>query len=142
MDIKQTFILREVQRYIQDCEAAMKDAIRKKKVGVTDDLINSIRSQSRTNGSGATAELLFKQYGRYVDMGVGKSNPLGGLAQTKVALKSRQYEGLAFVKKKTRIGKRIYSPIIYGKLSYLQGRLLFGLTEETINSLKAELTQK
>ena len=138
-DLKQTFILNAVQQYITDCETAMKEMIRRQRIGVSDELLGSIRGTARLNGAGATGELLFKEYGRMVDMGAGRSHPLGGLAQTKVSLKSRQYEGTAFIKDKVRRPKKFYSPIVYGKLNYLQNRLLYGYTEEAIAALKEEL---
>ena len=138
-DIKQTFILRAVQQYITDCQTTMKEVIRRQKIGVTDDLINSFHGTARTSGAGAVGELLFKEYGRMVDMGAGRGHPLGGLAATKVALKSRQYEGLALIKDKVRKPKKFYSPIVYGKLNYLQNRLLYGYTQETIAMLKKEM---
>lgn len=141
-DLKQNFVLKAVQQYISECEAALIKMIARKKIGNSNDLISSIRGTARMSGNGATAELLFKEYGRYIDMGVGRSHPLGGLAQTKLALKSRQYEGNAFIKDKKRSPKKFYSPTVYGKLTYLENKLLHGYTEETIAMLKQELSKR
>lgn len=135
-DLKQTFILKCVQDYLQSVEATIKEILRRKNIGVTEDLLNSIRSRASAAGNGATGELLFKEYGRFVDMGAGRGHPLGGLTTTKVALQSKQQQGLAFIKDNVRKPKKFYSPVIYGKLTYLQNKLLYGYTEEVIASLK------
>lgn len=142
MDLKRTFILRAVQQYVEDCEATFELLIRRKKIGVTDELLKSFRNKARGNGEGATGELIFKEYGRMVDMGVGRGQPLGALAKTRVALQSKSQSGLVFVKDKTRRPKKFYSPVIYGKLTYLQNKLLYGYGQEAIDSLKAELENK
>lgn len=77
-----------------------------------------------------------------VDMGAGKGHPLGGLSAVGVELQASKTKGLALVKDKGRKPKKIYAKIAYGKLSYLQGKLLHGFTEEAIAELKAELEGK
>ena len=84
-------------------------------------------------GAGGEAVLLFKEYGRYLDMGVNKYNPLGGVKQIGVALQN------ASDKNKGMKPRKIYSPVAYGKLNGLMGDLLYGYTEETIQALKNEL---
>ena len=87
----------------------------------------------------AVANLSFREYLRYVDMGVGKGHPLGGLATMKVTLQASRREGLSLVKDTVRRPKKIYSKAAYGKLTYLQNKLLHGYTEETIAMLKKEM---
>ena len=137
--LKTTFVLREVQRYVAECEAAMKLAMARLKIGQSGELQNSMRSQARSSGKGAVGELMFKEYGRFVDMGVGRGQPLGSLSQTKVELQASRKEGLAFMKATAYKPKKFYSPIVYGKLNYLQNRLLYGYTQETIDALKKEM---
>lgn len=138
-DLKHTFILKAVQDYIQVCERTFEVLLSRMKVDDTGALRRSFRNEARAVGSGATGELIFKEYGRFVDMGVGRGQPLGALKATEVALLSRNLEGKALVKKRDRKPKKFYSPIIYGKLTYLQNRLLYGYTEETIAMLKKEI---
>lgn len=138
-DLKQTFILKAVNDYIEDCEKAFALLIRRYKIGKSDELLKSFRHRAATSGKGAVGELIFREYGRFIDMGVGRGHPLGGLQATKVALQSKKMEGLALVKDKTRKPKKFYSPVIYGKLTYLQNRLLYGYTEQTIEMLKREM---
>lgn len=136
MDIKLTFIQRALAEYMQRVEAAMKSAGQKNKID-----INSLSYKILQNGGGALGQLSFNDYLRFVDMGVGRGHPLGGLAATSVALQSRNKEGLALVKDKTRKPKKIYAKPAYGELGHLYGKLLYGFTEETIAMLKAELEQ-
>lgn len=135
-DLKQTFILKCVQDYLQSVEVALQALIRRKNIGVTDDLVNSIRSRAYQAAAGASGDLLFKEYGRMVDMGAGRGHPLGGLAATKVELKASNTKGLALIKDKVRKPKKWYSPTVYGKLTYLQNKLLYGFTQEAIDQLK------
>jgi hypothetical protein len=138
-DLKMTFILREVQRYLDACIQTSKLIIARKGIGETDELVKSFSSQARNAGTGAVGELIFKEYGRYVDMGAGRGNPIGSLAKTKVALQSKNQEGIAFIKNRSRKPKKFYSPVIYKELNYLQNRLLYGYSQETIDMLKKEI---
>jgi hypothetical protein len=45
------------------------------------------------------------------------------------------------VKDKGRKPKKFYSKLVYGKLTWLQNKLLYGYTEETIAMLKKNITQ-
>lgn len=72
-------------------------------------------------------------------MGVGRAHPLGGLAKTRVALISSKGGGEIFTKDRTRTPKKVYSKNAYGNLSWLQGKILYGFTEESIAALKKEL---
>ena len=141
-DLKFTFLMRALIQYNQEVSAAMKLAMSRKKVHVTGEGAASIAYKTAALGAGATSSLSFKEYLRFVDMGVGRGHPLGGLTTTKVSLQSRQKEGLAFIKDRTFKPKKIYATVIYGRLTYLQNRLLYGYTEATIAALKAELEPK
>lgn len=118
----------------------MKAAAKRAGVGVTDQGIESISYEALQLGEGgATGNLSFNEYLRFVDMGVGRAHPLGGLRSMRVTLQSRHQEGLALVKDKVRKPKKIYSKIAYGKLTWLENKLLHGYTEETVALLKAEI---
>ena len=135
-DLKQTFVLNAVQEYLKACKEAMAILILRKKSVDTGELLRSLASRAKENGGGATGELLFKEYGRMVDMGVGRGHPLGGLATTRVNLQSRNQSGKVYIKDRVRKPKKIYSIVVYGQMIYLQNKLLYGYTEAAIASLK------
>jgi len=109
-------------------------------VGVTNQAINSLAYTAVMNGAeGGIANLSFDQALRFVDMGVGRGHPLGGLKSTRISLLSQKKSGMIKVKDNTRKPKKIYSKIAYGKLTWLQNKLLYGYTEEVVAALKKEL---
>jgi len=122
-----------------DVIAAMRFAAKRAGVGVTDEAIRSLSYQALQQGNGGVANLSFNEYLRFVDMGVGRAHPLGGLKSMRVTLQASKKEGLAQVKDKVRRPKKIYSKIAYGKLNWLENKLLHGYTQETVEMLKAEL---
>lgn len=138
-DIKLTFIQRALQDYMQTVENAMRTAASRTKMGVTDEGIKSLSHKILQNGGGALGQLSFRDYLRFVDMGVGRGHPLGGLRATSVALQSRNKEGLAQIKDNIRKPKKVYAKPAYSQLGHLYGKLLYGFTEETIAALKAEM---
>lgn len=135
-DLKQTFILQNVQDYLRDVKSFMEISIARKKAIDTEALLKSVVGRARANGGGATGELLFKEHGRMLDMGVGRGHPLGGLKTTTVNLQSRKQSGKVFVKDNIRKPKKIYASVAYGRLIYLQNRLLYGYTEAAIAALQ------
>lgn len=135
-DLKQTFVLQCVQDYLRRVEADMNISIIRKKAIDTRALVNSVAGRARTNGAGATGELLFAEHGRFIDMGTGRGHPLGGLKATTLNLKSRNQSGKAFVKDNTRRPKKIYAAVVYGRLNYLTSKLMYGYTDAVIASLK------
>lgn len=140
-DIKNTFIQRSLQEYLRAVENAMRAAAQKTKMNVTGEGIASISHKVLQAGGGALGELSFNEYLRFVDMGVGRAHPLGGLKATEVALQSSKKTGFALEKDKTRKPKKIYSKPAYGLLGSLYGKLSYGYTEEVIAALKQELQE-
>jgi hypothetical protein len=134
-DLKRRFILQAMQDYLDQLEQALPVSIRKKKIGKTQDLINSIRTRAAASGEGATGRLIFAAHGRMVDMGVGRRHPLGGIKKVTLTLLSQRKTGIATARDNTRKPKKWYSPVVYAKLEFLESRLLYGFTEEA----KAEL---
>lgn len=128
--------------YLDRVEAGMKAAAARMKVSKTGEGVASIDSSTRGNGAGVTGELSFKEYLRFVDMGVGRGHPLGGLKATKVALQASNRVGTALKKDNTYKPKKLYSKTAYGNLNYLYNKLLYGYTEETIAMLKKEIAEK
>ena len=137
-DLKMTFIQKCLTQYMEEVIDTMRVVMKRRGVEVTGDAYNSLAHKERQAGAGASADLIFKEYLRMVDMGVGRGYKLGGLKAMRVALAAQRKEGNVLVKK-SRKPKKIYSPIAYGKLTWLQNRLLYGYTEETIAMLKKEL---
>lgn len=135
-DLKQTFVLQCVQDYLRGVELEMVKAIIRRKAVDTGEGKSSVDGNARSNGAGATGELAFKEYLRFIDMGVGRGHPLGGLKATTVNLQSINKKGRVLVKDNTRRPKKIYAAIVYGRLNYLASKLMYGYTDAIIASLK------
>ena len=115
---------------------AMGVAMQRSKVGKT----GAAASSFSYNVSDFSSTLSFDEALRFVDMGVGFKHPLGGLTKTRVALQASRQNGDVFVKDSMRKPKKIYAKVAYGNLNWLEGKILYGFTEETIAMLKEELT--
>lgn len=135
-DIKLTFIRKCLEDYMNSVKEGMAIAFQRYKVGVTDEGLKSLASDATER----TAHLRFKEYIRFIDMGVGRGHPLGGLVEMKLALHAHK-DGTALVKDKGRKPKKVYSKTAYGKLTWLENKLLHGFTEETIAMLKNTLQE-
>ncbi len=138
-DLKQNFTLRALEEYNDEVINEMQMLMAKKRVGKSGASENSFKSNQKENSTGGTSELIFNESLRYVDMGAGKGNPIGGLKAMSVSLQSSRKTGLAQITNKTRRPKKIYAKVIFGRLTTLQNRLLYGYTEKTIAILKEEL---
>ena len=138
-DLKLTFQQRCLEQYMQMVKDAMKASARKNKVGITNEGVESIAYTAIQQGTSSLGKLSFKEYLRMVDMGAGRGHPLGGLTTMKITLSSSHKEGFGLKKDNTRKPKKIYSKVAYGKLTWLNNKLLYGYTEATIASLKKEL---
>ena len=137
-DLKFIFIQKVLGEYLKDVEGTMGTLISRKAYD-TGALLQSLDTRIKGDPANSVGELLFHEYGRMIDMGVGRAHPLGGIKATRVALQASRHVGTAQVKDKTIKRKIIYSRIAYGKLNYLENRLLYGYTQETIDALKQEL---
>lgn len=132
-ELKQAFVQRALAEYMQDVIRAMKREIIRRDVRVTDELLNSLSYNVYRQQHGAEGALSFAEWGRFIDMGVGRGHPLGGgVGATMDALTKTKVGG-------SRKPNKIYSPIAYGKLNGLIGDLMYGYTEETIALIKKEL---
>lgn len=138
-DLKQTFILKCLNQFLQEAANAMQLAAVRTKTGKTGEGLKSIAYNALQSGGGAVGQLKFKEYLRMVDMGAGRGHPLGGLTAMKLTLAAQNKEGYAQVKDKMRKPKKIYSKPVYGKITFLQNQLLYGYTQETIEMLKNEM---
>jgi len=140
-DLKQTFILKCLNTFLQEGARAMIAAGAKNKIGKSGEGLKSISYNALQSGGGAVGQLKFREYLRFVDMGVGRGHPLGGLSSMKVTLQAQNKEGYAQVKSKIRKPKKVYSKPVYGNIVYLQNQLLYGYTETTIQMLKKEINE-
>lgn len=138
-DLKQTFIIQALTQFMSDAKAQMQAAGVRNHVGVTGEGMASIAYSVLASGGGAVASLSFREYLRFVDMGVGRGHPLGGLMTMRVTLAAQHKEGLAQVKDTVFKPRKIYAKPAYGRLGWLYGKLLYGYTEETIAMLKLQL---
>jgi hypothetical protein len=138
-DLKLTFMHKCLRDYNEEVMRLMALTMDRKNVGITDEGKRSLAYQALQEGSGAHSTLSFKEYLRFVDMGVGRGHPLGGLKSMSIALKASNKKGKAFVKDNTIKPRKIYAKVAYGKLNYLYNKLLYGFTEETIAIMKQEI---
>ena len=128
-DLKLAFVHRCLTDYMQSVIKAMKRSIIKKDARVTDELLNSFAYAVYQQNAHGNADLKFAEWGRMVDMGVGRGHPLGGIKATSSLI----------AEKGVRKPKKIYSPIAYGHLNGLIGDLMYAFTEETKAILKQQL---
>lgn len=136
-DIKLHFIHRCVRNYVDDVVAAMDRSIQKRKIVDTNALRASLKNTAESTPNGAIGKLIFNEYGRYVDMGVGRGRRLGGgIDALQEAILSTSG---ANRKKRGVTPRKFYSPIAYGKLNGLIEDIAYGLTDETIAIIKTEL---
>jgi hypothetical protein len=138
-DLKSSFIIKSLRTYFDSVMDTMDAMISKMKIGVSDEGRKSLSYQAIQQGGGAAGSLTFKEYMRMVDMGAGRGHPLGGLTSTKLTLLAENKTGLAQVKDRVRRPKKFYSKTVYGRITWLQNQLLYGYTEEVIETLKKEL---
>lgn len=138
-DLKLTFIQKSMTEYMAIVKRNMIVAADKLKAVKSGAGKASINSVTQTAGQSVTGKLTFKEYLRFVDMGVGRGHPLGGLMSVRVELASRKGGGNKLVADRTFKPKKIYATVAYSQLTPLYNRLIYGFTEETIEMLKNEI---
>lgn len=133
-EIKLAFIASALNRYGDMVKKEMSRRIVRMKAVDTSSLLHSLshRASSASNNAEGSFQLLFNEYGRFLDMGVTKGHPLGGIRETQKKLKSGR--------NKLFKPRKIYSPVVYGKLNWLMGELSYGFTEEAIEQIKNNLS--
>lgn len=137
-DIKLTFIHQAVRQYAADVVRAMDSRVRKLKKIDTDALRASLDGKTEATNAGAIGKILFNEYGRYVDMGVGRGHKLGSGLQTLQA-NILASQGNTRSVARARKPAKFYSPVAYGKLNGLIEDIAYGLTEETKTAIKKQL---
>ncbi len=133
-ELKLQFIQEALRDYMTEVISAMRKRIDKFDAKDSLRLLHSISYDVYQQYAEGEGKLSFAEWGRFIDMGVGKSHPLAGIEEM------AGFMGAYSKKDKIRKPKKIYSPVVYGKLNGLIGDLAFGFTEETIHRLKAALT--
>ena len=128
IDLKLAFIEQALTKYGADVTSKIKREIQRLKAIDTEDLYKSISFKVTHGGNGheGRVEIIFKEYGRMVDMGVGK-----GYKNVKANRRNK------YIKRRTP--KKIYSPIAYGKINALVKDLQYGFTETVKSELKNQL---
>lgn len=115
-------------RWVSKTEDILLDQLSEKKIGITEDLRNSLRSEIVNVGDGfMVGRFYFLQRGRFVDMGAGRGSE-----------SNSRGEGLK-VGRKARRAKPWYSKPFYGRLNALQGAIGAQLSEQVISNIKGAL---
>jgi hypothetical protein len=140
--LKQTFIMKCLNDYMNDVIETMRQAAKRIGIDPSGDALSSLSYVAAKDGNGAVANLSFKEYLRFVDMGVGRGHPLGGMASMKITLLSQKKSGSILVADRKRKPKKIYSKTAYGKLTWLENQLLYGFSEETKALLQQNMADK
>ncbi len=131
-DLKLTFVRQSLENYMSEVVEAMRREIIRRGIRVTDELLLSLAYNVSQTEAHGTAALSFAEWGRFIDMGVGRGHPLGGISATRDALNSKRDKG------GIRKPKKFYSKIAYGKLNGLMADLMYGFTDE----VKDQITQQ
>jgi len=139
--LMQPFIMKCLNDYMDSLDNTMRISAQRMGIGITQEAINSLSYVTAAAGTGAVSKLSFKQYLRFVDMGVGKGHPLGGMSSMKVTLLSKKKTGNVQLNKNGRKPKKVYSKPAYGKLNWLENQLLYGYSEEAKALLQQELVK-
>ena len=128
-EVKLLFIQTALKQYGEDVRAAMMREINRLDAKDTEALLNSItyKVTGATQYSQGEIQLIFKGYGRFVDMGVGRGR---SLKNTQLNRRNKYV---------TRKAKKIYSPIAYGLLNKLISQLQYGLTDDVIKSIQSQI---
>jgi len=129
MDLKLQFINQALAEYGIDVQEAIIREARRLDVEDTGGLINSVRYQvlQATAEHEGAAEIIFQEHGRFLDMGKGR------ISTSESRRNSR-------IKRRRRRPRKIYSPVAFGLLNPLIGKLAYGFTQATIDQLKHSLT--
>lgn len=133
-DLKLAFVRKALEDYSRRVVEAMRRELVRRNIQVTGDLLKSLSYKVYQQSADGNTNIDFAEWGRMVDMGVGRGHPLGGLKATKEVLQAKAGKGGMI-----RTPKKFYSPIAYGNLNGLIGDIAYGFTEETIAQLKQEL---
>ena len=131
-------MLRCLTDYLREVKETMPEAGKNAGMDPNGKGLQSVRYAVSESGDGVVGQIYFHEYLRHVDMGVGRGRPLGSL--TTITARPRSAKaGRVFVKDRTYKPKKIYARIAYGKLNWLEGRLMYGLIDEVVAELKSQI---
>lgn len=129
-DEQNKIINEELRKYADKLQMEAGKLIAKYKIGKTGALQRSFKTTVGNN----EVSVIFNEYGRFVDMGVGREFPIG----TSGAKKFKQYrnkKGQLLVKPK-RKPKPWYSSSSYGGVALLKANVSKKLIDLSINNIK------
>lgn len=115
-----------VQDWARKTDTALKLNFRKKNIGKTGGLYNSIHSETAQIGPNIVYTLSFQNLGRYVDMGVGNGVSLEGRSANAEIAKKRKR-------------KHWYSRTWHGRLHLLTGMVAIGMAETVLKEMKKDI---
>ena len=130
---KLDFIFHELSDWAQYVDGKLRAQFSKKNIGVTDELIRSLHYEVFKSSGGNDGEfrLSFLEYGRMLDMGVGRA--------ASHSISSNRNKYLREGAHKIRKPKKWYSPTTYGSLNRLIGTLVNGYAEVTLGTIKTSM---
>lgn len=127
-EIKSIFISNALRNYGNKVTTSIKREILRLKAVNTEGLFNSLSFKVTSGNSShqGKVEIIFHEYGRMVDMGVGRG-----------AKNNRENRRDKLTN--TRKSKKIYSPVAYGLITPLINELQYGYTQQAIDTIKQTL---
>ena len=128
-------ITQSLQHYSTELSVALKKSALESKVADSFALIKSIK----TTVSGSALRLNFNEYGRFVDMGVGKGVPVGSKGSENFEKYRRENGKLKFYGRKPRTW---YSKTAFSMLANLKGSIYRNLADAMKTDIRNQLENK
>lgn len=123
-------VVQLLEGWLRRTEEVLHGQIKKRGIGVTDSLADSIRTEMRRLAHGyLEGDLFFDETGRFVDMGVGRGHAIGSRGPLE---SSRGSIG--------RKPKKWYSKTYWGRLNDLQGAIGFKLMERVVETVRSGMS--
>jgi len=125
---KLNFIYDELTNIAKEIHERMQKAMLEKKIGITEELLKSLSYQvfKASGSSDGRYELSFLEYGRMLDMNVGRARKIESIkTNRRIIVGARD--------------KKFYSKPAYGKISRLISNLVNGYQEQSIATIKDNL---
>jgi hypothetical protein len=144
---EQSEITAEVLQFVRDwsrrTDERVKGELKRLRIGVTKDLLGSIKSKVLELGAGRLGiEMSFLDYGRLVDMGAGpgsvdrKEADLRRIINVESPATNRAVLTGKNRKRKVRRAKKFYSRTVYARFNALLGIISGSLVEEAVKIVR------
>lgn len=135
-DIELAFIADQLRWYGSTVSSEMRNRAKQLGIGVTDQLVGSIRYQlmEQSAGQGAVG-IIFQEVGRMRDMGAGRGSRQD-LSSNSIFTESNDDRRRRFTGRKPA---KFYSKVAYGNLDRLIYQLSNYLTDDVVATLKTQL---